>query len=214
MSTHVQPILATVLLSIVLSDRTMSYLDFLLWPSPVTCIDWQLLLDFALSPSYFISDDCSSLGHQLWPPLSYSSFTNSRLVWTFEFPPSCPFFGLGNSLANSEVLVYTLLPWPVTSSAACTYPCLPLAAQTLINSGLFTASISQCFMTKHCKKIEERDTLLFIILFNKKDKYHTALFLSFLCQDMIWDHFLCWEYKIFNLFLLPVPCKKNKEITM
>jgi len=50
---------------------------------------------------------------------------------------------------------------------------------------LFTASISQCFMTKHCKNIEERDTLLFTILFNKKDKYHTALFLSFLCQDMI-----------------------------
>jgi len=48
-----------------------------------------------------------------------------------------------------------------------------------------TASISQCFMKKHCKKIEERDTLLFTILFNKKDKYYTALFLSFLCQDMI-----------------------------
>ena len=43
-----------------------------------------------------------------------------------------------------------------------------------------TASISQCFMTKHCKKIEERDTLLFTILFNKKDKYHTASLLSFL----------------------------------
>jgi len=42
-----------------------------------------------------------------------------------------------------------------------------------------TASISQCFMTKHCKKIEERDTLLFTILFNKKDKYHTSSFLSF-----------------------------------
>jgi len=42
-----------------------------------------------------------------------------------------------------------------------------------------TASISQCFMIKHCKKIEERDTLLFTILFNKKDKYHTASFLSF-----------------------------------
>jgi len=41
------------------------------------------------------------------------------------------------------------------------------------------------------KKIEERDTLLFTILFNKKDKYHTALFLSFLCHNMIWDHFLC-----------------------
>jgi len=40
-------------------------------------------------------------------------------------------------------------------------------------------------MKKHCKKIEERDTLLFTILFNKKDKYHTALFLSFFCQDMI-----------------------------
>ena len=34
-------------------------------------------------------------------------------------------------------------------------------------------------MTKHCKKIEERDTLLFTILFNKKDKYHTASFFSF-----------------------------------
>jgi len=50
---------------------------------------------------------------------------------------------------------------------------------------VFELSISQCFMTKNCKKIEERDTLLFTILFNKKDKYHTALFLSFLCQDMI-----------------------------
>jgi len=40
-----------------------------------------------------------------------------------------------------------------------------------------TASISQCFMTKHCKKIEERDTLFFIILCNKKIKYYTALFL-------------------------------------
>jgi len=48
-----------------------------------------------------------------------------------------------------------------------------------------TASISQCFMTKHCKKIEERDTLLFTILFNKKNKYYTALFLSFLSEDMI-----------------------------
>jgi len=37
-----------------------------------------------------------------------------------------------------------------------------------------TASISQCFMTKHYKNIEERDTLLFTILFNKKHKYHTA----------------------------------------
>jgi len=37
----------------------------------------------------------------------------------------------------------------------------------------------QYFMTKHCKKIEERDTLLFTILFNKKDKYHTASFSSF-----------------------------------
>jgi len=54
--------------------------------------------------------------------------------------------------------------------------------QTLL---IGTASIFQCFMTKHCEKIEERDTLLFTILFNKKDKYHTALFLSFLCQDMI-----------------------------
>ena len=62
---------------------------------------------------------------------------------------------------------------------------IPPAIQT------FTASISQHFMTKHCKKIEEKDTLLFTILFNKKDKYHSALFLSFLCQDMIWDHFLC-----------------------
>jgi len=55
----------------------------------------------------------------------------------------------------------------------------------------YTASISQCFMTKHCKRIEERDTLLFTILSNKKDKYHTASFSHFLCQDMIWDHFLC-----------------------
>jgi len=39
-----------------------------------------------------------------------------------------------------------------------------------------TASISQCFMTKHYKNIEERDTLLFTILFNKKHKYHTASF--------------------------------------
>ena len=45
-----------------------------------------------------------------------------------------------------------------------------------------TASISECFMTKHCTKIEERDTLLFTILFNQKNKYHTALFL---CEDMI-----------------------------
>jgi len=82
------------------------------------------------------SDDCSSLGHQLRPPLSYSGFTNPCLVQTFEFLPSCPLFGLGNSLADSEVFVYTLLPWPVTSSAACTYLCLPLAAWTLVNSGL------------------------------------------------------------------------------
>jgi len=40
-------------------------------------------------------------------------------------------------------------------------------------------------MTKHCKKIEERDTLLFTILFNKKNKYYTALLLSFLSEDMI-----------------------------
>ena len=39
-------------------------------------------------------------------------------------------------MADSEVFVYTLLPWPVTSSAARTYLCLPLAAWTLINSGL------------------------------------------------------------------------------
>ena len=58
------------------------------------------------------------------------------MVRTFEFPPSCPFFGLRNSLADSEVFVYTLLPWLVTSSAACTYLCLPLAALTLVNSGL------------------------------------------------------------------------------
>jgi len=50
---------------------------------------------------------------------------------------------------------------------------------------VITASISQCFMTKHCKKIEERDTLLFKILFNEKDKYHTVSFSSFLCQNMI-----------------------------
>jgi len=134
MPTHVQPILATVLLSIALSDS--SYPDFPLRPSPVTHIDWQLLLDFVLSPSYFISDDCSSLGHQLRPPLSYSGSTNPCLVWTFEFPPSCPFVGLGNSLADLEVFVYTLLPWPDTSSAACTYLCLSLAAWTLINFGL------------------------------------------------------------------------------
>ena len=82
------------------------------------------------------SDDCSSLGHQLRPPLSYSGSTNPCLVRTFEFPPSGSFLGLGNSLADLELFVYTLLPWPVTSSAACTYLCLPLAARTLINSGL------------------------------------------------------------------------------
>jgi len=49
----------------------------------------------------------------------------------------------------------------------------------------YTASISQCFMTKHCKKIEERDTLLFTNLFNKKNEYYTALFLLFLSEDMI-----------------------------
>jgi len=48
-----------------------------------------------------------------------------------------------------------------------------------------TASISSCFMTKHCKKIEERDTLLFTILFDKKDKYHKASLCHFLCQDML-----------------------------
>jgi len=48
-----------------------------------------------------------------------------------------------------------------------------------------TASISQCFMTKHCKKIEERDTLLFTILLNKKDQYHTEFVFVFLFQDMI-----------------------------
>ena len=43
-----------------------------------------------------------------------------------------------------------------------------------------TASISQCFMTKHCKKIEERDTLLFPILFNKrKQRLYTILFVIF-----------------------------------
>jgi len=31
-----------------------------------------------------------------------------------------------------------------------------------------TASISEYFTTKHCKKIEERDTFLFTILFNQK----------------------------------------------
>jgi len=48
-----------------------------------------------------------------------------------------------------------------------------------------TASISPCFMTKHCKKIKERDTLLFTILFDKKDKCHKASFCHFLCQGMI-----------------------------
>jgi len=48
-----------------------------------------------------------------------------------------------------------------------------------------TASISQCFMTKHYKNIEERDTLLFTILFNKKHKNHTASFCHFLCQNII-----------------------------
>jgi len=48
-----------------------------------------------------------------------------------------------------------------------------------------TASISQCFMTRHYKNIEERDTLLFTILFNKKHKYHTASFCHFLCQNII-----------------------------
>jgi len=52
------------------------------------------------------------------------------------------------------------------------------AASGMIDFPYSTASISQCFMTKHCKK-EERDSLLFIILFNKKDKYHTSSFLSF-----------------------------------
>jgi len=47
----------------------------------------------------------------------------------------------------------------------------------------YTASISQCFMIKHYKNIEERDTLLFTILFNKK--YHTASFCHFLCQNII-----------------------------
>jgi len=51
--------------------------------------------------------------------------------------------------------------------------------------GNITASISQCFMTKHYKNIEERDTLLFTILFNKKHKYHTASFCHFLCQNII-----------------------------
>ena len=39
-------------------------------------------------------------------------------------------------MADLEVFVYTLLPWPDTSSAACNYLCLPLAAWTLVNSGL------------------------------------------------------------------------------
>jgi len=56
---------------------------------------------------------------------------------------------------------------------------------TITGGASITASISQCFMTKHCEKIEERDTLLFTILLNKKDKYHTESFLSFFCQDMI-----------------------------
>ena len=50
---------------------------------------------------------------------------------------------------------------------------------TKVDYSRYTANISQCFMTKHCKKIEERDTLLFTNLFNKKDKYHTASFFSF-----------------------------------
>jgi len=37
-------------------------------------------------------------------------------------------------------------------------------------------------MTKHCKKIEERDTLLFTILFNKKNKNHTASFCHFFAK--------------------------------
>jgi len=52
-------------------------------------------------------------------------------------------------------------------------------------SRAYTASISQYFMTKHFYKIEERDTLLFTILLNKKYQYHTESFLSFFFQDMI-----------------------------
>jgi len=40
-------------------------------------------------------------------------------------------------------------------------------------------------LTKHYKNIEERDTLLFTILFNKKHKNHTASFCHFLCQNII-----------------------------
>ena len=64
------------------------------------------------------------------------------------------------------------------------------------------------------KKKEERDTPLFIILFNKQNKYYTALFLSFLSEDMIWGHFLCWDYKKINLFVLPVPWTTKEEKTM
>jgi len=47
-----------------------------------------------------------------------------------------------------------------------------------------TASISQCFMTKHCKKIKERDTLLFTILFNKKKQIlYSITFVIF-----VWRH--------------------------
>ena len=69
-------------------------------------------------------------------PLPFFGCLDPCQLRTFGFLACCPFSGLGNSLADSEVFVYTLLPWPVTSSAACTYLCLPLAAWTLVNSGL------------------------------------------------------------------------------
>jgi len=54
-----------------------------------------------------------------------------------------------------------------------------------MKAGADTARISQCFMTKHYKNIEERDTLLFTIFLNKKHKYPTTSFCHFLCQNII-----------------------------
>jgi len=50
----------------------------------------------------------------------------------------------------------------------------------LTQQGPVTANISQCFMTKHCKKIEERDTLLFTILLNTKKQISYKIFFVFL----------------------------------
>jgi len=69
-------------------------------------------------------------------------------------------------------------------------------------------------VTKHCKKIEERDTLLFAPLFNKKGKYHTVLSLSFFPHDMIGNHFLCSERKNWNFFFCLSLAKQNKEKTV